>query len=85
MHIPISDAKATLSDLVRRAQDGEEIVLTRHGNPAGRITPVKPPVDLEKRRERLLDLSAKMALEAVPGPDAAHSSDFLYDEDGMPG
>ena len=31
MQIPISDAKATLTDLVRRAEEGEEIILTRHG------------------------------------------------------
>jgi len=84
MEVPVSEAKAQLTELVRRAEAGEEIVLTRHGKPAVRLSSVTPPVDLEARRRLLLDLSAEMALEAVPGPDAAHAADFLFDENGMP-
>ena len=40
MHVPLSDAKARLTDLVRQAEAGEEVVLTRHGKPAARIVPV---------------------------------------------
>lgn len=35
-------AKTTLSKLVERAQNGEEIVLTRNGAPVARIEPVRP-------------------------------------------
>jgi prevent-host-death family protein len=31
MQIPVSEAKAQLTELVRRAEGGDEIVLTRHG------------------------------------------------------
>jgi prevent-host-death family protein len=31
LEIPVSEAKAKLTDLVRRAEAGEEIVLTRNG------------------------------------------------------
>ena len=34
------EAKTQLSQLVERAQKGEEIVITRHGTPAVRLTPV---------------------------------------------
>jgi prevent-host-death family protein len=42
MHIPVSEAKGRLSDLVRRAEAGDEVILTRHGQPADRIVPIAP-------------------------------------------
>lgn len=42
MHVPVSEAKAQLTDLVRRAEEGEEIVLTRHGQPVVALKPVRP-------------------------------------------
>lgn len=38
-HIPIAEAKAKLSELVSRAEAGEEIALTRHGKVAARLVP----------------------------------------------
>lgn len=40
MHIAIADAKAQFADLIRRAEAGEEIKLTRYGRPVARITAV---------------------------------------------
>ena len=37
MHIPVSEAKAQLTDLVRRAEAGEEIILTRFGQAVARL------------------------------------------------
>jgi antitoxin (DNA-binding transcriptional repressor) of toxin-antitoxin stability system len=37
MDIPVSDAKGLLTDLVKRAEHGEKIVLTRHGRPVARL------------------------------------------------
>ncbi|MER9234502.1 type II toxin-antitoxin system prevent-host-death family antitoxin [Mesorhizobium sp. M0622] len=43
MSIPIAEAKARLSELVSRAEAGEEIVITRHGKVAARlVAPAKP-------------------------------------------
>lgn len=42
MHVPVSDAKAQLTDLVRRAEEGEEIILTRHGQPVVALKAIKP-------------------------------------------
>ena len=33
MQISVSDAKARLTELLRRAEEGEDIVLTRYGQP----------------------------------------------------
>lgn len=38
MQIAIADAKAQFADLIRRAEAGEEIELTRYGRPVARIT-----------------------------------------------
>lgn len=85
MQVPVTEAKGQFTELVRRAEAGEEVILTRHGRPVARLSAVKQPVDLAARRELLLELSARMAVEAVTGPGAAGSADFLYDEDGLPG
>jgi prevent-host-death family protein len=82
MRISVSDAKAQLTELVRRAEAGEEVVLTRHGRDVARIAGVK---------SLRLDVSGRRAvLEAARagGPDggssAARSQDWLYGDDGLP-
>lgn len=40
MTVGMHEAKTHLSQLVERALAGEEIVLTRHGKPVARLTPV---------------------------------------------
>lgn len=89
MHISVSEAKGKLTDLVRRAEAGDEIVLTRHGQPAVRLTPVnrKPSADeLRARRLAAIDRAIAAAKERGPdgGPSAARSQGFLYGEDGLP-
>lgn len=84
MHISVSDAKAQLTDLVRRAEAGDEVVLTRHGTPAVRLVAVKPKLTHEQRRQVLEDFRKSIAGKVTPGPDAAHSADFLYGDDGLP-
>jgi prevent-host-death family protein len=84
MEISVTDAKAQLTDLVRRAEAGEEVVLTRHGHAAVRLVPVKRKLDREARRALLEELQRVTAGKVSPGPSAARSQDFLYDEDGLP-
>ena len=44
MNIPVSTAKAQFSELIRRVEAGEEIVLTRNGKPVARLSePDGPP------------------------------------------
>lgn len=41
MNVPIAEAKANLSELIRRAEAGEEITITRHGKPVARLSAPK--------------------------------------------
>jgi prevent-host-death family protein len=85
VHIAVSDAKAQLTELVRKAEAGEEVILTRHGHPTVRLAPVVAPVDRRHIRPFLERLGEAAAAKATPGPDAARSQDFLYGDDGLPG
>lgn len=83
MHVSVTDAKAQLTELVRRAEEGEEIILTRHGQPVVRIAPMKAPSTPETRR-RAIAAARDAALQATGGANAARSQDFLYGDDGLP-
>jgi len=77
--------KRQLTELVRRAEAGDEAVLTRHGHPAVRLVPVRAVVPDRKSRRALLEVArASGASKAKAGPDAARSQDFLYGDDGLP-
>lgn len=86
MNVPVSEAKGQLTDLVRRAEAGEEVVLTRHGQPVARLVPVleRPKHDPEARGKIIEAIVDSARGKATPGPSAARSQDFLYDEDGLP-
>ena len=84
MHVPLSDAKARLTDLVRQAEAGEEVVLTRHGKPAARIVPMAPALTGIARARLVESLQRSAARNAHRGPEAARSQDFLYGDDGLP-
>jgi prevent-host-death family protein len=84
MQVSVSDAKAQLTDLVRRAEAGDEIILTRHGQAAVRLVPVRRISDGKTRRKLLEAARSVGAGKAKAGPDAARSQDFLYGEDGLP-
>jgi prevent-host-death family protein len=55
MKIPISEAKAHLTGLVRRAEAGDEVVLTRHGRPVVRLAPVEARPLSEPERKTTLE------------------------------
>lgn len=85
MRISVTEAKGQLTDLVRRAEAGDEVILTRHGQPAVRLVAIKPKLlDPAARRRLMQEIAASGAAKATPGPSAARSQDFLYDEDGLP-
>jgi prevent-host-death family protein len=85
MRISVSEAKAQLTDLVRRAEAGEEVILTRHGQEVVRLAPVsRPQLTPEERLAAINEIARQAATQATPGPYAARSQDFLYDEFGLP-
>ena len=50
MRVSVTEAKGQLTELVRRAEAGEEVVLTRHGQATVKLAPVRRRPDAEKRR-----------------------------------
>ncbi len=63
--INLSEAKARLSDLVARAEAGEEVTILRHGRAVAKLVPVevrRKPIDFEALRQ----LRAKMPLYEDP-------------------
>jgi prevent-host-death family protein len=84
MKISVADAKGRLTELVRRAEAGDEVVLTRRGQAAVRLVPVRAPAGSEARRRLLEAVRAAGAAKAAAGASAACSQDLLYDADGLP-
>ena len=56
--IGLFEAKTHLSELIARAERGEEVIITRHNKPVAKLVPVhgQPPFDREKRRQAIEDL-----------------------------
>ena len=93
MELAIEDAKERLPDLVRRAEAGENVVLSRHGHAVAELVSVslgpnakkRSEIDVKERRAIIEEICANAVREAKPGPDAARSQDFLHDDQGLPG
>jgi prevent-host-death family protein len=63
MDVSIAQAKNRLPELIRAVEDGETVVITRHGKPVAQIAP--PPA--ERRRVRLGGMKDRIQL--LPGWD----------------
>ena len=85
MQVSVTQAKAQLTELVRRAQAGDEVILTRHGHAAVRLVAFKATPDRKARRSLLDAVRASAATQPKSARlNAARSQDFLYGEDGLP-
>ena len=87
MRVSVTDAKGQLTDLVRRAEAGEDVILTRHDRPAVRLVRATRSLNAEERGAMMDRIAASAAAKgaADTDEDPARSQDFLYDEDGLPG
>jgi len=85
MRISVTEAKGQLTELVRRAEAGGEVVLTRRGQAAARLVPAKAATDRKSPRSLLEAARKSGSSKAKSGPSAARSQDFLYGDDGLPG
>ena len=71
MEVNIYAAKTQLSSLVRRVAEGEEIVITRNGEPVARLAPIGQPGKkrkLGRLRDKIRmseDLTAERTAEAL--------------------
>jgi prevent-host-death family protein len=63
MDVSIVEAKNRLPELIRAVEDGEKVVITRHGKPVAQLAP--PP---ERRQARLGGMKDRIQL--LPGWDA---------------
>ena len=85
--IAVSEAKAHLTALVRQAEGGEDVFLTRNGRRVARITAEtsRRVLSSEERMAVIRKVQAMARGKFEPDFDAARSADFLYGDDGMPG
>lgn len=89
MNVGLTEARARWFEIVRRAEAGEEVILTRRGNPVAKIVSENPGStrkrDWDEIRARVKEIQGQVKAKEQPWwPDAAHSQDFLYDERGLP-
>ena len=84
MRISVSEAKGQLTELVRNAEAGDEVVLTRHGKATVRLVPVQPQPNADARRAVMAAMQSAARDRRTTGTGAARSQDFLYGDDGLP-
>jgi prevent-host-death family protein len=66
----VADAKARFSELIARAEAGEEIVIKRHGAPVAKLVAVVPKMSVEERRQKRLEFQEWRRLHGPTlGPD----------------
>jgi prevent-host-death family protein len=58
-HVPISEFKDHASELIAAAEGGEEIVITRHGKPAARLSAM--PQSASEKRKSVQDTLARLS------------------------
>ena len=61
--IGLFEAKTHFSELVTRAEQGEELIITRHNKPVAKLVPIGP-VSAELVRRRLKAVRAMQAIGA---------------------
>ena len=81
MQISVSHAKAQLTELMRLAEAGEKIVLTRHGQPVVRLVPL---VAARNRKARLAVLEAVRQAARTEASSVAPSRDLMLGADCPP-
>jgi len=81
MRTSVSQAKGQLTELVKLAEAGEEVVLTRFGRDVVRLIPLKAAASPAERRAAMERARGSARARAERGPSAARSQDFLYDDE----
>jgi prevent-host-death family protein len=84
MKVSVSEAKGRLTELMKRAEAGEEVLLTRRGHEVVRLAPIAATLGRTSSRALMEKIRAAAVAKMTPGPAAARSQDFLYGDEGMP-
>jgi prevent-host-death family protein len=69
--VGLFEAKTHLSELVARAERGEEVIITRHNKPVAKLVPITDvPAELVARRREIMLRMQEMGreIEARGGP-----------------
>ena len=75
MEVSTAEAKNRLSELIRAVEDGEQVVITRHGRPVAQLA--RPPV--EPRKARFDGMKGRIRL--LPGWDDPMTEEELLREE----
>jgi prevent-host-death family protein len=70
IQVNIAEAKAKLSELVSRAEAGEQVIIARHGKGAVRLSPVRRERAGSRRIGIWDDLNLDLSEDLFIGPDA---------------
>jgi prevent-host-death family protein len=71
MDVSIAEAKNRLPELIRAMENGEQVIITRHGKPVAQISPAPP----ERRQIRWVAMRDRVKLP--PGWDRPISEEEL--------
>ena len=69
MQVGAFEAKNTLGALLDRVEQGDEIIITRHGKPVARLAPCAPQIDQDAARaaiERIRARAKVLRLAPIP-------------------
>jgi prevent-host-death family protein len=80
------EAKTKLSELLDRVEQGEEVVITRHGKEIARLVASQPMRSGEKKglQDRLMAIGLKSRkIIEEQGLKVSSDHDDLYDENGL--
>ena len=73
MDVSIAEAKNRLPELIRAVENGDQVVITRHGKPVAQITPP------QRMRRRIEWGSMRDQIKLLPGWNDPISEDELLD------
>ena len=74
MEVSTAEAKNRFSELIRFVEDGEQVIITRHGRPVAQIAPPPP----ERRKVRFDGMKDRIRL--LPGWDDPITEEELLGE-----